>query len=591
MANKPKPSSRAPGIGSQMGANFTLNTVLQVAGFLPSFAHTQLQQDVGAVFVLRGRNFDWDLRGPRSGYGNARLSADALPLPLIDQSVKFFRIREQTYLFAAGKVLTLAADCTRFNEVFNFRWGYRECRECDAYHAWSMAYVGKYYLFSHPMCGIIFYDEHRQEWGEHPLDAPCFDSCIYGICRAANRLCILTQDTVVTSKYDDPFAMECNGYYGAGIQSLDEISGGLSYGIYETKTGFVAYTSRGAMVGTEINQVFSSIQMTADPGDHSAGKVFIPLPGFRVDIETTDLVPLSSHCIVEVSGQVHLILSKRGFFMIDGKRGHNELTNDQQWQSMVGQYIAEQELITGDDGECARIRLEYDWQHGKLFVGFRDLPTRPYFRTLVYQFDFDKWGSFDYEYWAIGPVHMERVQFNRKKSLGWLTSTGYIVEINRGAYSQVADDRLLDRVVGEKCHPFNYALDSFIEIGPFRRTDFTYHDRFSSFVNVALTVPHAHGAEGLRTPATGGEVDAWEERASLDVPSRFEAEIACSIDATRLFEDNREPLHLVAVDGKVRHYSCYNTGVSANVILRAGRVGDYYQLNTIHVTAHNAGRY
>ena len=591
MGRPPRPTSRTPGIGAQTGSNFVLNTVLNISGFLPAFAHTQLQQDTGNVFVLRGRNFDWDLQGPKSGYGNQRITSDALPMSLIDSSCKWFRVQERTLLFTAGKVFSCTAACTPFVEVFAFPWGDRGCMSCDRFHAWSMAYVGQVYLFSHPYAGIIFYDELKDEWGVHPMDVPCFDSCVYGICRARNRLIILTKDTLVYSGYDKPFELSCLGYASAGIQSLDEISKGTPYGVYETKAGFVAYTSRGALVGRELDQVHNQLQRTADPGQQSAGEAFITLPAFRVDIEMTDCVPLSSHCIVEVSGQVHLILTKRGFYMVDGSRGHNELTQDQSWQTIIGSYIADRELTLADSGECARLRLEYDWQHGKLYVGFRDVPTRPYSRTLVYQFAYDKWGSFDFEYWCLGATHFDRQEFNRGKRYGWLTALGYVVEIDHGSVSHATDTATIDRVVGDRCHPYNYALDSYIEVGPFRRTDFMWHDRMTSFVNVTLTCPPARGDAGMRSPATNAQFDAWEERAALEPPAQFEAEIGCSIDASRLFEDNREPLHLVEVDGRSRHYSCYNTGVCATIILRAARVSDYFQLHTIHVSAHNAGRY
>lgn len=590
MGRRPKVTARTPGLGAQTGANFTLNTVLSVENFIPSFAHAQLQQDVGKIFILRGRNFDWDLRGPKSGYGNRRISRNTVHVGELVSQPKIFRVKERTLLFAAGKVYRLASDCADFEIEYEFPW--RECGGHDEQHyPWSMAYVGQYYLFSHPYAGVIYYDELREVWGNHPLEGPCISSCIYGITAAKNRLIILTRDTVVYSEYDKPFSLLCSAYTGAGIQSLDEISKGIPYGVYPTRDGFVAYTSRGILSGRELQ---TSILQSGDPGQMLYGTNLLPQPAFNVDWHADEIVPIGPNAIAQIAGFEQIILTKRGFFRIDGRRALGELADQYSWESLIGMYLAEQELRdnrSADLKDIASIRLEYDWQWGKLFISMRDTHDRPYTRALVYQFDFAKWGSFDLTHWCIGPTHFDRVEYNKRKSTGFISYGGYACEFGLVASSAVRDREFWPAVIDGPCEGKLHPLDSFIEIGPFRRTDFEFASRFTHFTEAVLDMSPAIGESADNYKNTHRLTDNWEERAALEFPTNCKAYIGCSIDAHQIFEYNQQPMWLVDVDGRRRHYTFDNTGVSATILLQASQVGEYFHLHTVNVTAHMGGRY
>jgi len=587
MARLPKRESSPK---SQVGSNFTLNTMLTIEGFIPSFAHAQLQQDTGKVYILRGRNFDWDLRGPRSGYGNDRINSGLISVDRLKNQPRFFRIKEHTFLFTAGTVYRCDAVCSPIVVEYEFPW--LVCGgEDEGQYPWSMAYVGQYYLFSHPYAGIIYYDELKSTWGKHPLDAICITSCIYGITAAKNRLVILTRDTVVYSAYDDPFALKCNAYDGAGIQSLDEISKGIPYGVYETRNGFVAYTSRGILSGREVP---ASPFQGADPGNISIGTLALVQPAFNVDWHADQIVPISPNAIAAVAGLEQIILTKRGFYRIDGNRNLGELNESLAWQTLIGVYLADNEFRDNRSvnlRDYGAVRLEYDWQFGRLWVSFREDKQIPYSRCLVYQFDYDKWGSFDTKHWCVGATHMSRMDYNKAKCYGFLAETGFIAEFRLTGHSCVQGHAPDCTKTPGICTDWFWPLDSFIEIGPFKRTDYTYGNRMSNFVNVILDMSPMTGTINDERFHTHRTADAWEERAEIEFPTNCKVWLAASIDGHQRFLSNHEPLTLTDVDGRRRHYACYNTGVSATLMLNATQVGEYYQLHTVQITAHLGGGY
>lgn len=586
----PKLPKRANAPGGQQGSNFTLNTVLQIEGFMPSFTHTQLQQDMGKVYVIRGRNFDWDLQGPKSGYGNECLYPRGIPLEQLKYQPRFFRIQEHTFLFTAGVVYTQFSVCGELTPIFTFEWNV--CGgEDEGQYPWSMAYVGQYYLFSHPYAGIIYFDELNQVWGKHPLDAPCITSCVYGITSAKNRLVILTRDTVVYSAYDDPFAIKCNNYDGAGIQSLDEISKGIPYGVYETRQGFVVYTSRGILSGREVP---ASPFQGADPGNISVGTLALVQPAFNVDWHADQIVPIGPNAIAAVAGFEQIILTKRGFYRVDGMRTLGELADQFAWQTLIGVYFADTEFKDNRSvnlRDYGAVRLEYDWQFGRLWVACRDEKKSPYNRALVYQFDYDRWGSFDITHWCVGATQFSRVEFNKVKSYGFITQAGLICEFRQTAHSCVQGNAHECAATPGICIDKYWPLDSFIEIGPFKRTDYRYANRMSNFTAVTLDMPTTRGGLLDERAHTHRLNDAWEERTQNEVACACKVSLSCSIDGYRLFEHNYEPLTLSDVDGRRRHYACYNTGVVATILIDATQVGEYYQLHTVMLTAHLGGGY
>jgi hypothetical protein len=442
-------------------------------------------------------------------------------------------------------------------------------------------------MWSHPYAGIIYFDEHLNVWGKHPLASECFSGCVYGICASHNRLIVLSRDTVIHSVIDKPFELLCATGASSGMQSLDEISKGIPYGVYRTRVGFVAYTSRGILSGIALNETRQDWQSTAHQGPRTNAGLLLTRPAFNYDWEADNIVALHSNAIVDL-GFRQLVLTKRGFYIIDGTRKHGE--GVEPWQPLFGSYIAEDELRScGNLGLCAGVKLTYDEQYGKLYVSFRDSDAAPYTRALVYQFDLDKWGSLDLPHRTLGAVHMAITPYTRKKSFGFVDHDGWIAEFKEVRHSCVPDGEAGHGVAGE-CGLY-YSLNSFVEVGPFKRSDYRYADRMTNFTNVVLDMSVANGGSNDTALHSSRLVDAWDEKRCSEVQTRCHTSIRCTIDAERLFETNEEPLHLVDVDGKRRHYTCHNTGVAATILLRASLVGDYFHLHTVHVTGHIGGRY
>lgn len=595
MGRPPKITAKNPGLAASAGNNFTLNTIAEISGFAPQFTHSQLLGDMGKAWVLRGRNFDWSIDGPKSGYGTTAVGTTEIEPALLHYQPQFWKVEEHTQLWTAGVVYGCDEDCAPLTELYRFDW-HHYGTELDHW-PWSIAYVGQVYFFSHPCAGIIYFDAHKQLWGKHQLDPYCWSSPIYGICAARNRLVVLTRDTVAWSAMDDGFQLGCDSFYaGGGLQSLDEIGKGTPYGVYPTRTGWTTFTSNGVMSSQELAPTRIK---SADLGGSNAttgatglyGDPNIGDPRFNHDWAVDQIVPINPNCIAQLAGFQQLVLTKRGFQMFDGGRALSELNDQGDWQTLIGAYLSSKEIPQRLDlTDPAAAKLTYDFQDGRLFVAFRDAKYAPFTRALCYQFDYDKWGSFDDTFWCIGPTHMTRKRYEHANALGYVDQWGMICEFAPVTYRSTKRTNSAEKGDVGTCDRVAVSLDSYIEVGPFRRTDFRYADRHTRTGEIVLDMSPVRGSQNDTHMHTNQLVDQWEETPLFEIPTKCHAFISSSPDAHKVFYDQFEPLVLVAADGRRRHYASDNTGIMHTITLKANMPHDYFHLHTVHVTAHNAGR-
>jgi hypothetical protein len=502
--------------------------------------------------------------------------------------------------------------------VFEFPWKLTHT-QFDEY-PWTMAIVGGIYYFSHPAADIIYFDTFTHSWGIYPLDPNCFTRPVVGLAESGNRLVMLLKDTVNWSELDNGFNIDCDIYSGAGFQHLDRITAGTALGVVPTRSGFMTFTSRGTMNSTELSPKNTGLRMHLDTGlesdknssskESTAAGLFDTLrdsadPQYNHSWQNKDIIPLNPHCFVQLPNFQTLILTKRGFFIINEKQVADEIeTSD--WQTMFGKYLSDQEwcprVYTRKVEEntfrthfravrlsdFAHIKLEYNWQFGELWVSFRYGNDKFHRKALVYQFDFDKWCSFDQNHYCVGDMHLDRMPYMHKKSYGFLNEFGGFQEFNSAGWINLAT-LSTNNILG--CNLDKTHLNSFVEIGTFRRNNFKTHDMLTRVTDVTLGHGSSSGDIELTFDTHNGElIDNWEEQGYIEQATKFQSSLVGTYDGYNQFHDQWEALSCFKTTGHKSYYSTNNSAQAHSVIIYTNNVDDFYQISTIHVVGRSAGR-
>jgi hypothetical protein len=618
MARPGNTSAGNPNIVSNLGNQFPLNTVLIIDNWQPNINAGVQQLEAGRVAVLRGKNFKYKVDGVYSGFGSSALTGALIPPHHMKYPMKIFRVQDRTLLFTVGAVYTLDGHCNPIRSVYTF--SHDTTNSGADYFAWTMAQVGGIYFFNHPMSGMIYYDTHEGIWGNNALDPECFKAPVYAINNHGNRLLVLLEDTVNWSEIDDGFKLDCDAHTGAGFQNFGSMVGGKPLGLSRSRTGFYTYTTRGIMESNEIAPGNISLEMAFDgitksiSTGHSGINTYNSLATMAdAQYHHNDTViginPINSHCIVELPGFDALILTKRGFYLINQKMKVDELESGV-WQSLMGDYLANSEFRPNqyehfdeklprvhrntkvDLNDPNSIRMEYTPQFGELYISFKNSDNALYTKALCYQFTLDRWCSFDQPHYCFGDFHFDIIPYNQKKSFGFISEHGGLQEFNEEPCINLATSS--SPVLGSNpsaCPTFRIGLDSFVELGLFRTNDFRHHDRLTRVTDVTLQHGDVQGTINQGKSIHNGELSQnWAETLHLERTNRFIVAILGTFDGHNSYDDNAEWLTFNNMSGKKSFYAVDNTAIAHTIMVAAMNINEYFALNALHVTGRVAGR-
>lgn len=307
--------------------------------------------------VIDGRNFYVDADGPVSGFGSTYIAAYALTDAELIQD---FKIGSTSFVFTRYGVLTYDYAAMAFVTVYSF------ATALTTVAPWSMAMVGGLYYFAREGSDLLQYTPGTNTW--IAITGPNIPPDIRFVSAAGGRLAVLTPQWMSWSAIDDGSDFAPSTITGAGGQAIAIVGGGTPLGLLPIANGLLAYTTTGIMR--------SQLVQAVNP--------------FRHDVLSSTHVPVSPYCVLTVSDNVNVFLTKNGLYSTDGAR-------IQPWQPLMGEYLHKSVLPAFNMNELPQvIRLTYNYDKDMFFISVAEtqIPSL-YTRAFVLYIPTEQWGSFD----------------------------------------------------------------------------------------------------------------------------------------------------------------------------------------------------
>ena len=573
-----------------------------INGLLPSVEPARSDE----LYALSGRNYVFDVRGPRSIFGNRLLLPHPLGAPAHAQGIRVeLRTGLKTFTCTSDSILEWDESLGGWRMVFVL------AALALSPYRWTWAYLGDVLYFCHPRTGILVYN-------------PTLRICVphNGPGRPAEALSIVENNGFLTVVTPELFAWSAPSdgmnfapsLGGAGFQVISERVSG--YPIMGTSyvRGVLTWTTGGVM-------------RSEFTGDAEV---------FRHTALQTQYKPINSFCTARVDDDSVIILDKRGLFQT---KGDQVTPLAPMFNEFISDYIRETRL---EDGQ--NIRLEWDDVSQLMFLSVSEsYADAMYEQAFVLYTNLDKWGQFNEPHYGILPIRIAdsdrdgsymgfvdatgRVRYwletgSREASpetvdslalanLGYpvigkppsysVNETGTI--LSSSGVANTVPSALLSRAgyYGEDAElplsPTRIGLDSVLRFGLFRLATGETDGGLSEVINVKLrnaANDKTYVVDGFNlTPpvntAADYEYEANPERRFLEESYvNHKLNLVGTIDAETIF-DSQVPT-LVEFSKSMRNYSCSVTGLWHILELEASEVGEFFHVTVLELTSIQAGQ-
>lgn len=367
-------------------------TTNQIRGLLPALDARQ----VGAPFVVDGRNFYVSVRGPRTGFGGVLYSQTVWADP---NHVQSLLVGSEVFYFASDGIYCMSSTLADF-----FYPIYMFDTPILTEGPWTVAYVGSKYYFCKPGSIVIQYDPVNYAWKEITTDVATGP---VAVTQAGGRLIILAQGVVQWSEIDNGENLAVDPDLGIGAQLLAFIGGGTPLHVKEISDGFVTYTDRGVMH----SQVLS-------------GNVL----AFRHRALQNDIIPIDRWGVVDIDRRVHIVLARTGFYLMSG-------TQAEPWNPLFGEYLRDQWL-----GELRGAELFYNPTNQLFFVALnRSTAYRTYERTFVTSMSRQEdWGVMNHPHYGLHRVAGRMIAQDRFIN-AYMQPDGYMFALTNDFSRELSD--------------------------------------------------------------------------------------------------------------------------------------------------------
>lgn len=582
--------------------------------------------DDQAQYVLEGQNYVIDSSGPMSGYGDRLLEPTGFQVPKYIQG-KRFRL-------STGKVSFTITQDGIWNWVESLG-GWKLIYQpvdtvSDQPYRWTYAYLEGLIFLCHPKTGILVYDLSDGSIHSHSQLANATIANAWAIGENNGRLCVMTTTQFVWSNAADGLDFQ-PALGGAGFQDLNERITGTPIMLTSYAGGALVWTTGGVLVA----------QFT---GDQDVFK-FVPL--------STDVRPVNSFCVIEISDDTTVILDERGLFKLEGIKltSYGMLTQnnaidpyDPTMNEYLIGFIKENSLALNP--QMNRLRLEWEELSRKLFVSIC-LATNEggYDQTLVHYPAVGAWSQFSEFSYGIIPVDMD-LGSRQGSYASYCDSTGrirfwtggntreanpsldhqpqlnlYTATVDKNPqYNSTLDGRIMSTTVKtQSFDPTNIdagarssfytpgagtpapivpqGLNSLIRIGVFRPTGPTASDEMSEVVGVMIrsidTTDDTIFSDDFELDS--GTEDLELESGSDDYGTNIPATIGMTLNVIGTLDGTNEYMSQIGILSQLtisgKYYACSVTGVWHILEVSAMDVGESYHIKGCELTAASAGRY
>lgn len=321
------------------------------------------------LYVVGGRNFSFDSKGPKTDFGDRLMT----PIPLRDPTqVHGTRISGRSFVHTVDSLLEYDTGISAWIPQFHF-WNV-ENPEITT-RRWTAAFLNRTIFFAHVNYGYVRVSTLSEDTDQifirtTTAEAPGIPDSPLGIVETNGRLVVLTDTSVYWSGPSDGLDWTpAEG--GAGVQVIADRVGGDPLVVTAFSGGFIVWTTSGALLAEFIG-----------------GAVV-----FRFSVLMTANRPQNSFSVVQLNQDESLFLTNQGLFL--SKNGQVPQAIQPPFNEYIRDYLTLNPRATG--------RLEYDAVRDRLYV---QLKTHAVFydKTYVLIPTISKWGEFSERNYGVLPL-------------------------------------------------------------------------------------------------------------------------------------------------------------------------------------------
>ena len=516
-----------------------------LGNFHPVWDHEQPDQKDGRIKVLAGKNFAWHTRGIFSAYASELGCSVPTPAAAATRHPGSFTVAKKNYHFFNDGVYAHAGGaCIKVFECLRDR-----ASTTLEIYKWSYAYVGTVHYFSHPEWSeIIYYDEHADTWDCFRAD--CWEGPVYGITHAENRLVVLLTDVVGWSMFDKGFdGFECSSYCGSGYQSLALIRYGCPFRVEPYADGWLTFTDMGIMLSQPITDLV--------PDPEGDGVLSGPVIYKHQEL-TFDNLAVGPCAIEHIDEKDVIWLSERGFWHLN--RGALEPWQPE-WSGWFRDHWRDYSTLRPLDDVMLTSLRPFGW----LGVSFKQANTDHYTNAAMYQFDLDRWGSFDYDHHGFAWKEEDGVKSRFRPFFAYFAVGNNWRNITHGTTD-----------------------NSYVKLGPVTlHAETELHEAENKQLLFATRVGLSKRpwVDNYQQHAVRGTEDFWQKNErEVEIPSEFDLYVSGTEDGVHNETGQTEPLTRVQRQGYTASYSGHVTGYSHLFTFECANATDFFDIRTIQAS-------
>lgn len=326
-------------------------------GLLPGIDRKQTDKP----FVVDGKNFLFNAKGPYSGWGR-QLATKASYHDLVishNTSIQSFRTNDNTaFIFTNEGIFGYDSASMTFYAVYPF------AAIPDDTYEWTECFIANKHYFCHKGVGVIEYTPLTKAWKLFTNAELVADPI--AVANARGRLVILGSIAYQWSALDDPNDLVFSLTTGAGLQ-LTAILGGTSQKVLSLGDSFLVFTTAGIIIGE-----FSGSQAV-----------------FRHRVLTRQYHAINASCIQELDTGKILFIDEKGLFTTDG-------TEPKVFNPLFSEFLSSDLLRVLRSPGFANYKLFIYQPRQLIFVKISSIGIDEHFEKAYALYrPTDKFGSFD----------------------------------------------------------------------------------------------------------------------------------------------------------------------------------------------------
>lgn len=338
--------------------------------------------------IIGGKNYTWDSKGPKSGFGAVQLTPFPLEKPRDVQSV---RIEGRSLTFTQDAILSWRGNNPQDWELLHL---FATPLSEQTRTPWQVIFLGGYLYATHPSRGFFEAEAFTgisKLWlvpripGPDP-GIPGLPTGIRGML-TVRGMAVLVNDTHITWSGVGSLNDLTPTLGGAGSQRIDGIVAGSYVALTSYQNGFIVWTTKGAVIAEYIggNEVW------------------------RFDPLISQERPLNSWSAIELSSGASAMLTSHGMFTAPN--------SPTAWTPDFNEFF--REYVQHQPQSKSFFRVEYDLDAETVYV-LESEGGHTFNRAFVLKPTLNKWGVFNVESYGMGQFNADDFGYVRHDGIPYV---------------------------------------------------------------------------------------------------------------------------------------------------------------------------